>query len=597
MIKNIIIIGASGHAKVIIDIVEKQNVFKIIGLIDTFKETGTRVDDYTILGTEDELPKLIIEYKIFGGIIAIGDNFLRMKIAQKVTTIIPDFQFVTAIHPKAIISKKVLICDGSVIMAGVVVNNNSYIGKHTILNTNCSVDHDCIIREFSSIAPGAILGGNVEINICSAISLGANVIENISIGKHTIVGAGALVVNSIGDNEIAYGIPAKNIRKRKPSEKYLGLIDEPHNTNLDFTLKCVPINTDEDVKTYNSLLGKFNDCNTFYSLEYCNHAVFKKLHYFIFIKNNEPKVLMPIYLNKIKVEKQNSTEEFYNATSPYGFSGPLIKLKTSFSELQLFWREVDNWYESNHVITEFVRFNLNKNYKGYSGHLLSTLNTVMGKLTTFNEIWDNFKPKVRNNYRKAEKNKLRTEIFSESISQETISVFYDVYIKTMLRNNATQNYFYSKSYFENLIHNEQNKIVIALTYFEDKPISTELIIVNGNVMHSFLGGTISDYFNLRPNDFLKIEIIKWGLQNNMNYYALGGGRKDEDSLYQYKKGFFPKDEDVIFYTGRKIINNTLYQKLMSKLTEDKALIKNSIKDINVYFPLYVEHSQESNLLP
>ena len=142
----------------------------------------------------------------------------------------------------------------------------------------------------------------------------------------------------------------------------------------------------------------------------------------------------------------------------------------------------------------------------------------------------------------------------------------------------------------------RNKIVIAVTYFEDKPISTELIIVNENVMHSFLGGTISDYFNLRPNDFLKIEIIKWGLQNNMNYYALGGGRKDEDSLYQYKKGFFPKDEDVIFYTGRKIINNTLYQKLMSKLTEDKALIKNSIKDINVYFPLYEEHSQESNLL-
>ena len=243
MIKNIILIGASGHAKVIIDIVEKQNVFKIIGLIDTFKETGTRVDDYTILGTEDELPKLIIEYKIFGGIIAIGDNFLRMKIAQKITTIIPDFQFVTAIHPKAIISKKVLICDGSVIMAGVVVNNNSYIGKHTILNTNSSVDHDCIIREFSSIAPGAILGGNVEINICSAISLGANVIENMNIGKHSIVGAGALVVNSIGDNKIAYGIPAKNIRQRKPSEKYLGITEEPLKTNLNFTLKCVYRNT------------------------------------------------------------------------------------------------------------------------------------------------------------------------------------------------------------------------------------------------------------------------------------------------------------------------------------------------------------------
>ena len=142
----------------------------------------------------------------------------------------------------------------------------------------------------------------------------------------------------------------------------------------------------------------------------------------------------------------------------------------------------------------------------------------------------------------------------------------------------------------------RNKIVIAVTYFEDKPISTELIIVNENVMHSFLGGTISDYFNLRPNDFLKIEIIKWGLQNNMNYYALGGSRKDEDSLYKYKKSFFPKDKDVIFDTGRKIINNTFHQKLISRQTEDKALIKNSIKDINVYFPLYEEHSQESNLL-
>ena len=94
----------------------------------------------------------------------------------------------------------------------------------------------------------------------------------------------------------------------------------------------------------------------------------------------------------------------------------VIKLKTSFSELQLFWREVDNWYESNHVVTEFVRFNLNKNYKGYSGHLLSTLNTVMGKLTTFNEIWDNFKPKVRNNYRKAEKNKLNFGFFKKYLN-------------------------------------------------------------------------------------------------------------------------------------------------------------------------------------
>jgi sugar O-acyltransferase (sialic acid O-acetyltransferase NeuD family) len=595
VIKNILIFGASGHAKVIIDIVEKQHVFHIVGLIDTYKKIGTKLDDYEILGTEEDLPKIVSTYKIFGGIIAIGDNFSRMKISERISEIIPDFQFVTAIHPKAIISKKVMIGDGSVIMAGAIVNSNSAIGTHAILNTKCAVDHDCKIGDFASIAPGVTLGGGVEINIGSAISLGANVIENISIGKHTVVGAGALVLKSIGAHEIAYGVPAKTIRQRKPSDKYLGIIDGTLISDNGYTLKCIAIRTDDDVKNYHTVLGKFKAFNTFYSLEYCNHGVFKKLHYFLFSKNSEPCVLMPIFLNKIDELKENTTTTFYAATSPYGFSGPLINEKIVFRELQLFWREVDHWYQSNHVITEFVRFNLNNNQIGYSGYLLSTLNNVKGKLTTFNEIWDNFKPKVRNNYRKAEKNNLRADIVSEAISQETISSFYDIYIKTMVRNNATQNYFYSGSYFENLIHNEQNKIVIALIYFEDHPISTELLIINEDVMYSYLGGTMSDYFNLRPNDFLKIEMIKWGLQNNIKYYALGGGRKDGDSLYQYKKSLFPKDDDVMFYTGRKVIHKGQYKNLMQKLTDDEVLIENHFKDISVCFPLYINHEGQSNI--
>lgn len=595
MIKNILIFGASGHAKVIIDIVEKQNVFNIVGLIDTYKKLGTNLGDYKVLGTEDDLPKIVSKYKIFGGIIAIGDNFSRMKIYERISEILPDFQFVTAIHPNAVISKKVMIGDGSVIMAGAIVNSNSFIGRHAILNTKSAVDHDCKIGDFSSIAPGATLGGNVEINIGSAISLGANVIENLSIGKHTVVGAGALVLKSIGDNEIAYGMPAKTVRQRKPSDKYLGLNEELDSINNEFTLKCITINNDEDANRYVNLLKKFKNFNTFYSLEYCNHGVFKKLHYFIFTKNNEPKVLMPIYLTPIKVGNTNATDTHYNAISPYGFSGPLFNKVLSYSELQLFWREVDNWYKSNQIITEFIRFNLNDNHKAYSGYLMSSLTNVKGKLTTFDEIWDNFKSKVRNNYRKAKKNRLRAVISSKAISENEISAFYDIYIKTMVRNNATQNYFYSRSYFENLIYNKQNKIVIALIYVEDNPISAELLIINENVMYSYLGGTISEFFNLRPNDFLKIEMIKWGLQNNINYYALGGGRKDGDSLYQYKKSFFPKDEDVIFYTGRKVLNETRYNNLMHEVTQDKELIKNSIKDIDVYFPLYVEHTSESNI--
>lgn len=594
MIKNIIIIGASGHAKVIIDIVEKQNMFNIVGLIDTYKKSGEMIGGYEILGHENDLPEIIKTYNIYGGIIAIGDNFTRKKLFHKISEANKTLEFVTAIHPNAIIGKNVMIGDGSVIMAGALVNSGSNIGKHAILNTKCSVGHDCNIGDFSSIAPGSTLGSGVEIDTCSAISLGANVLENVSVGKHTVVGAGALVLKSIGDHEVAYGVPAKTIRQRNPSDKYLSLIDGAHTQDSGYTLKCIAINTDGDVKKYNALLSKFKAFNTFYSLEYCDHGVFKKLHYFIFFKNGDPCVLMPMYFNEVKVTPQRTTNTYYNAVSPYGFSGPLINAKTSYNELQLFWREVDNWYQSNHVITEFVRFNLNNNQKGYSGYLLGTLSNVIGKLTTFDEIWDNFKPKVRNNYRKAEKNNLRAEIVSGSIGPKTISSFYDIYIKTMVRNNATQNYFYSKTYFENLVHNKQNKTVIAMIYAEDQPISTELLIINEDVMYSFLGGTLSDYFNLRPNDFLKIEMIKWGLKNKMNYYALGGGRTEGDSLYQYKKAFFPKDEDVMFYTGRKVINKAHYQNLMHTVTKDGALIENSIKDINVYFPLYVHHNTASN---
>ena len=220
---KILIIGSSGHSKVVIDIVEKQGLYEIIGIIDSFKLVGQYVYNYEILGTEEDIPQILETHNVFGGIIAVGDNFTRMTLYQKICAIKPDFHFVNSIHPKAIMGKNVVIGDGTVIMAGTVINSDVIIGKQVILNTKCSVDHDVKVNDFSSIAPGATLGENVEIGICSAVSLGANIIENKKIGNNTIVGAGALVNKSFGDNEIVYGIPAKTIRKRKDSERYLGL--------------------------------------------------------------------------------------------------------------------------------------------------------------------------------------------------------------------------------------------------------------------------------------------------------------------------------------------------------------------------------------
>ncbi|WP_372756418.1 NeuD/PglB/VioB family sugar acetyltransferase [Mariniflexile sp.] len=583
--KKILIIGASGHAKVVIDIVEKQGEYQIFGLIDSYKQKGGKIYDYTILGTEETIPEISNTEDIYGCIIAIGDNFTRKKLYKKISELHANIHFVSAIHPNAVIGKNVTIGDGTVVMAGTIINSDTIIGKHCILNTKCSIDHDMYLGDFSSIAPGVTIGGNVEVNKCSAISLGAKIIENVKIGNNTVVGAGALVLKSFGDNEIVYGSPAKSIRSRTESDSYLGLI-ETNELVPEYSLNYVSISTENDIENYNSLIQEFREFNMFYSIEYCNHSLSKKLNYFLFKKNDDPYILLPFFLNEINSPLVDSRTKYFDVSTPYGFSGPLINKRTTNTDIKYFWEYVDNWYKSNNVVTEFIRFHLNNNHSGYSGKLIPTLSNVHGKLTDFNELWFNFKPKVRNNYRKAISNKLRSEISFEVITAEILEIFYDIYIKTMFRNEASQNYFLSYNYFENLVWNHKNKIALILIYQGKTAISTELLIINDGTMYSYLGGTLSEYFNLRPNDFLKIEMIKWGLKNNLKYYSLGGGRTENDTLYQYKKTFFPKDEDIMFYTGRKIVNHQMYYLLCKDFNLDYKELENILIDPKIYFPLY-----------
>ena len=106
-ILNIIVIGSSGHAKVVIDSIEKENKYKIVGLIDRFKEIGSNSFGYNIIGKEEDLPDLIKTHNIEGGVIAIGDNFIRYTVYNKISQNIPEFNFIKVIHPSAQISRNV----------------------------------------------------------------------------------------------------------------------------------------------------------------------------------------------------------------------------------------------------------------------------------------------------------------------------------------------------------------------------------------------------------------------------------------------------------------------------------------------------------
>jgi len=218
---NIVIIGSSSHAKVVIDIVQKEKKYNIVGLLDRYRDVGEKTLGYYILGKEEDLPKLIKVHTLKGVIVAIGDNFVRSKVVAHIKEISPNLPFVTTIHPKASIANEISIGDGTVVMAGVTINPCSTIGRFCILNTNSSLDHDSILEDFASIAPGTTIGGNCHIGRYSAVSIGAVLVPGINIGEHTVIGAGSLVMKSIESFVVAYGAPAKVIRNRKQGEKYL----------------------------------------------------------------------------------------------------------------------------------------------------------------------------------------------------------------------------------------------------------------------------------------------------------------------------------------------------------------------------------------
>jgi sugar O-acyltransferase (sialic acid O-acetyltransferase NeuD family) len=221
MKRKIVIIGSRGHAKVIIDIIEKQNKFSIVGLIDSNRNVGENTFGYPIIGNEDDLPSLMRAQTIEGCIIAVGDNWKRKLVLDKLNSKINAVEFVTAIHPSAQIGKNVAIGIGTMIMAGAIINSDATLGKFTIINTKASVGHDCFLGDFTSLAPNATLGGNVRIGNFSAISISATLIHSITVGEHSVIGAGSVVLDNIDNLKLSFGVPAKIVRDRIIGEKYL----------------------------------------------------------------------------------------------------------------------------------------------------------------------------------------------------------------------------------------------------------------------------------------------------------------------------------------------------------------------------------------
>ncbi|GAA0082222.1 MULTISPECIES: acetyltransferase [Clostridium] len=211
--EKIVLVGAGGHCKVIIDIIRSNNVYEIIGIIDKYA-TEKSLLDISIIGDDNKLKEVYKDgvKNAFLCIGALGDLNLRNKIYNNLKEI--GFKLPVLMHNTAMVSKYAAIGEDTCIMPGAIINSGAKIGKNCIINTGAIIEHDCVIEDNCHISPRAVLGGGVSIEKNTHIGIGAAVIQGVNIGCNVTIGAGSVVISSIPDNVVALGIPSK-IKKYK----------------------------------------------------------------------------------------------------------------------------------------------------------------------------------------------------------------------------------------------------------------------------------------------------------------------------------------------------------------------------------------------
>lgn len=208
---NIILIGGGGHCKNIIDIINSEKSFNIVGILDLKENIGKEICGVKIIGTDDELYK--IRNNISNAFISVG-SIGNVEVRKKIYIKLKQFKFnIPYIKDKsAIISENVKINKGALICKGVIVNADTVIGENCIINSGAIIEHDCKIGDFVHIAPGSIICGGVSIENNTHIGAGSTVLQYRNIGKCSIIGAGSVVTRDIGNNIVAYGNPAREVR-------------------------------------------------------------------------------------------------------------------------------------------------------------------------------------------------------------------------------------------------------------------------------------------------------------------------------------------------------------------------------------------------
>lgn len=338
----------------------------------------------------------------------------------------------------------------------------------------------------------------------------------------------------------------------------------------------------EEKKCWNDIVRSFVDYDVFYLNEYVTAFMQENssngIPILLYYTNGKDRAINVVFKRDISQEEKlkGKLEKgiWFDLVSPYGYGG----FWGNIVDFQTLNKTYNMYCISNRYICEFVRFELfNNYYKHYDGETESRTHNVVRNLEmSIDEMWMSFKPKVRKNVKRAIKNNL--EIAIENTG-EYLTDFLEIYYSTMDRSNAEQEYYFSRDFFST-INTMKDNIMYFHVISDGKIISTELVIYGAKTCYSYLGGTLKEYFNLRPNDFLKFEIIKWAYNIGLKNFVLGGGYGADDGVFQYKTCLAP-DGIVDFYIGRKIFDEKKYNILLDLRAEENPACRES-----KFFPQY-----------
>ena len=210
MKKKLVIIGAGGHGKVAADCAEALQRYDEIVFLDSGFAHRTVVGPWAIVDKPEEFLAYAADNSEF--FVAIGDNQARHQWLKQLLA--ANVNIATLVHPNAYVSKHSQIGSATLISAQAAVNPFTSIGIGCIVNTGACVDHDCHVADAVHIAPGCHIAGGVTIGELSFIGIGSSVMQQINIGKNCTLGAGSVVIRSIKDDALAYGVPANEVEKQ-----------------------------------------------------------------------------------------------------------------------------------------------------------------------------------------------------------------------------------------------------------------------------------------------------------------------------------------------------------------------------------------------